>query len=342
MDYDVDSIQTEDWKTIMSLSTKILITVVAILLICTGGFIVFKQIESANRIRDIERSIVEQKQLLDNISRAQAQYASKEDIATFAKQQNINLDVIKKDLESLHANLQGISGVSVNSKGQNGSNIPSTNVTPRPNSPSIEPENNPYGYLTNAQHLELQEKFSNVDVPFGKVGFSAWKEKPWDLEVHPRKYSVTSVLGQDENGRHYMYNKFAIQTGGKTYDVKIDDNKFLEEYPQDKFHWFNPRLFMMANAGVGISQTPIKAEFTPGVAVGIMSYGKTKVNPTFSILQLGVGYGVVNKTVEFSVSPVQYNIGKNLPLMNNTYIGPNVQLNTKGNVTPGLGLSVGF
>jgi len=326
----------------MSLSTKILMTLVAIALICVSGFIVFKQIENANRLDDIQQSIVEQKQLLDNISRAQAQYASKEDLEAYAKQQNINLDVIKKDLETLNAQVKAINGVVVTSRSQNNTNVPSTGTTPRIDPPNVDPKTDPYGYLTNTQKLKLNEKFSNVEIPFGEIGFSAWKQKPWDINIAERKYSVTSVLGQDESGRHYSYSKFAIQTGGKTYDVKIDENKFLEEYPQAKLHWFNPRLYMFANGGVGVSKAPVTGEFTPGVSVGIMSYGKTKTNPDLSILQLGAGYGVVNKTLELSVSPIQYNIGQHLPLMNNTYVGPTVQVNTIGGVTVGGGVSVGF
>jgi hypothetical protein len=100
---------------------------------------------------------------------------------------------------------------------------------------------------------------------------------------------------------------------------------------------------MIANGGIGITQTPIKGEFTPGVSVGIMSYGRTKSNPSLSILQVGVGYGVINKSLEFSLSPIQYNIGQHLqPFINNTFTGPIVQLNTSGNVIVGLGASVSF
>lgn len=326
----------------MSLSTKILIAIVTIVLICMGGFLVYKQIETAQRLDDIQKSVVETKQLVDNISRAQAQYASKEDMEAFAKQQNINIDAIKKDLDSLNAQVKAIGALTVVSHGQTGNNIPSTGQTPNPNPGTVDPSTDPFGYLRNTQHLAINEKFANVEVPFGTVGFSAWKDKPWDINIPERKYKVTSVLGQDENGRHYSYSKFAIQTGDKTYDVKIDENKFLEEYPQEKFHWFNPRLYMFANGGIGISETPIKGEVTPGVSLGIMSYGKTRTNPSLSILQLGAGYGVVNKSVELSISPIQYNLGNVLPLVKNTYIGPTIQINTKGNVTPGMGLSVGF
>jgi hypothetical protein len=327
----------------MSLSTKILIAILAIVLLCAGGLIVFKEVESAKQVATIQQSIVDQKQLLDNILRAQSQFASKDDIAAYAKQQGINLDTIQKDLDSFHAQIQAINGITVISTGQTGNNVPSTTTTPRPDSPNIPSNSDPYGYLSNTQRLTLNEKFSNTEVPFGTVGFSAWQDKPWDIAIADRKYSITSVLGQDDSGKHYSYSKLAISTGGKTYDINIDDNKFMEENPTAKFSWLNPRLFMIANGGIGLSTTPVKGEFTPGVTVGLMSYGATKTNPTLSVLQLGVGYGTVNHTAEFSLSPVQYNIGQHLqPFLNNTFVGPVIQLNTKGNITAGAGLSVGF
>lgn len=327
----------------MSLSTKILVAILTILVICMGGFIVFKEIQNEKMITEIQKSVIEQKQLLDNISRAQSSYASKEDIENFAKQQNINLDVIRKDVQGLNAEIKGINGITVVSKGQNDNNLPSTDTTPRPDHVSPDPSvPDPFGYLSNAQNFDLNEKFSNVDVPFGKISFSAWREKPWDVNVIERKYSITSVLAQDENGKHYSYSKFAIQSGGKTYNVKIDDNKFIEEYPASKMSWLNPKLFMFANAGVDVSSAPISGEFTPGVSIGVISYGKTKVNPSMSFLQLGIGYGVVNKHLEFSLSPIQYNLGQHLPLISNTYIGPTIQTNLQGHITPGAGVSVGF
>lgn len=325
----------------MSLSNKILIIVAIILTLSLGGFIAYKQIENAQKLENIQKSVVEQKQLLDNIVRAQSQYASKEDMELFAKQHNIDLAVIKKDLDALGAEIKGVGNVTVVSKPQIGNNIPSTNITPRPDPIPSDPINDPYGYKNNTQHLQLSEKFSNVEVPIGKVSFSAFHEKPWDFNITERKYSITSVLGQDDNGRFYSYAKFAIDTGGKTYDIKIDDSKFLEEYPKDKFR-LDPKLYIMANGGINVSQAPLTGEVTPGIALGIFSYGKTKLKPALSILQAGVGYGVVNKTVEFSLSPIQYNIGEQLPLINNTYIGPIFQINTKGNITPGAGISVGL
>src|SRR5690606_6144608 len=93
-----------------------------------------------------------------------------------------------------------------------------------------------YGYFDKTQWYHLDEPFKDQSagpnevgqskqslVPIGKAGFSAWKEKPWSVELLPRKYGSTTVLGQDEGGRHYAYSKFTIEVDGKMYEVPIDD-----------------------------------------------------------------------------------------------------------------------
>lgn len=325
----------------MSLSTKILITIVAIFAVSIGGFVLYKLYENNKQLAAIQQSLIESKQLLDNISRAQSQYASKDDIDAFAKQQNINLAVVQKDLDALDAKIQGIGSLSVITTGQNSTNLPSTSTTPNANPEVIPAGTDPYGYLSNEQKLSLNEKFSNVEVPFGEVGFSAWKDKPWDLTVAPRKYSVSSVLAVNNDGQHILYNKMSINTGGKDYEIKIDDNKFLEQYPTASFSWWNPRLFLQANGGVSLTSPPT-AQFTPGIGMGIMSYGKTKQNPALTILTPGIGYSMPNKALEITLTPIAYNIGQLLPLTPNTYVGPVIQMNTKADITVGAGLSVGF
>ncbi len=325
----------------MSLSTKILVFIFGLVILCLGGFLIYKQIETANKIADIQNSIVAQKQLLDNITRAQSQYATKDDIDAFAQQHDVDLNVIKQDLATLNAEISAISNISITSTGQVNSNVPSTSTSPGTNT-NAATGNDPYGYMKNTQNLQLTEKFSNTEIPIGEVSFSAWRDKPWDLKISERKYSITSVLGVDSQNKHTMYSKFSIQVDGKNYDAKIDSSQFLEQYPQSTFKWFNPRLFLGMDGNVNVSHLPIKGDFVPNLSIGIMSYGKFDNQPDLSILQVGAGYGVVSKELQISISPIQYNLGSNIPLMHNFYIGPTIQLGTSGDIGIGAGVRVGM
>lgn len=329
----------------MSLTTKLLLFLTGIIIICAGTFIIYKQIEISNRQAAIETQIVEQKQLADNIMRSMSQYATKQDIDNFAKNQNLNLDAIKKDLASLNANLVALNNVVVVSKGQSGSGQGSTGTTPNTEPPKVDPNHpDPYGYLSNRQEYSLNEQFENVIVPFGKVGFSAWKDKPWDYNIYPREYQLTNVIGTDENQRHYVYNKFAVKVGDKSYDIQVKQAQTLEEYPTAKFSLWNPKLHLNVSGGVGISTAPVKGDASIGVSMGIMSYGRFKTTPDLSIMQVGVGYQVNSQRPDITINPINYNIGKLLPgnVANNTYLGPSLQINTAGNIFLGAALGLGF
>jgi len=312
----------------MSLSTKILIAISAMVAICAAGFIIYKQIEISNRQMVIERSMVTQKQLEDNITRSMGQYASKEDIEKYIKENGLAIEAIKDDLKTLGAEIKLINRIIVISNGQQGNNIPSTNTGPNnPNPPDTScKECDRFGYLSEQQNLRLDESFPNTKVPIGTVGFSAWQEKPWSIDIRPREYRVTNVVGTDDNQRHYVYNKFSVVVDGKPYDVKIDKAEMVEEYPEPSFHWWNPRLFVGTDSGVNLSN--MNGELTPNINIGVMSYGMYKNQPDFSFLQVGVGYGAISRRAQLVVTPVVYNVGKHLPLMNNMYVGPSVHISS--------------
>jgi hypothetical protein len=321
----------------MSLFTKILISVGSIIILGALSFIIFKQIEISDRQHSIETQVVKQKELVDNIMRSQSQYATRDDINKFIKENGVNLKAIQEDLDKLHASISAVNVVTVHSSGQQGNNLPSTgtgNTNPNP------PSDDPYGYQHKTQLLSLVEQFGNMSIPFGEVGFSAWQTQPWSVNIPPREYHVTNVIGTDENQRTYIYNKFSVKVQDKDYDLKITKAETKQEFPTAKWSWFNPRLFVGIDGGVNVNQ--VKGEFTPSLDVGIMSYGRYKTQPDFSVLQVGAGFGTVSKKPQLIVTPVTYNVGQHLPLMNNMYVGPSVHIGTTGNFSVMAGIRVGL
>lgn len=325
--------------------TKILVSIGAVLLIGVLGLILYNQEKIKTQQLAIQSQIVAQQQLVDGIVRSQSQYASKQDIEAFAKSNDINLKAIQDNLSQLNAQVTSINVAIATSQGQHGTNI---HTTPGPivNPDPVDPKNpDPYGYMKRQQTLALNEDFGTVKVPIGSVGFSAWQKDPWNYDIAPREYHLDTVVGTDENQRQYFYNKFTVKTGDKSYDIPIKTATTKQEYPSPKFSFWNPRLLMGLDGGANLTRKEgIAGEFTPHVSVGIMSYGQYKTTPDFSILEVGVGYGAVNKTGQLVITPVAYNIGKNWfsPLMNNTYVAPSVSVGTDGSFGVGAGLRVGF
>jgi hypothetical protein len=295
----------------------------------------------------LNKSMIAMKQLQDGIVRNQSQYVSKKDLDKFAKDLDLNLDAIRDDLDEFDAEVRGISRILASSASQRRTGIGSSWTKPRPKDPDTPipvcpdgtPCPDPYGYLSNGQMLGLSEKFKNGDVPVGNVTFEAWKEKPWSIDIHARKYNVGTVIGQDEDGRHYVYNNMNIEVDGKRYKVPIEQAEFKEVYPEASFH-FNPKLNLGIDVGAVV--TDPRAELVPNVQVSMFSYGKTKVNAhtEWTFLGVGAGYGTETKTFNVVVSPVNYNLGQHIPLIEGLYVGPSVSVNTDGDFAVMGGLRV--
>jgi hypothetical protein len=136
-----------------------------------------------------------------------------------------------------------------------------------------------------------------------------------------------------------------VKVGDKNYDVKVTSSQTEQVYPEATFSWWNPRLFLGVGAGLNVTKTaaaqPI-GEGGPDVSLGIMSYGRYKTTPDFSILQLGIGYEAVQKKPAVAITPFAYNIGKHLPFMENTYIGPTVTVDFVGNISTLAAIRVGL
>lgn len=336
-----------------TLEKRILIYLALVLGIGALAFIIYRQEQINTRQLAIESQVVAQKQLVDGIVRSQASWATKDDVSAFAKANDINLKAIQDDLDKLHADVAAVNVAVATSQGQSGTHLPSTSTgpgnptppgpvtVPCPSGGTVDcPNPDPFGYMKTQQNLALNENFGTLRVPIGNVGFSAWQDKPWDININAREYHATTTIGTDENQRLYTYNKLEIKSGDKTYTVPLTSSKTEQVYPEAKWSWWNPRLFLGVDGAVGLN--PVRGEFTPGVSLQVMSYGRYKTQPDFSILQVGAGYGTVSQRPQFMISPFQYNVGKNIPLMNNTYIGPVISVGTDGNVGVGGGIRVGL
>lgn len=320
----------------MTTKTKAIIVTVTVLIISILIVIIKYQYDLLQKQKGIADSVVEMKQLQNGWVRDSARYATKDDLKAFAKSNDVDLGPVKDDLKKLDADITGISRILSKTPGYNGTNLSSTSTNPggvKP--PEVKcPDGNviecpdKYGHLKNTQVLELNEPFNKTKIPFGQVKFSSWREKPWDLQIKPREYSVVTVLSTDPDGRHYVHNKFQVGVDNKKYNVPIEKADFIEVYPENEFR-FNPQLMLGLGGGMHLD-SPLRGEVDPNISLSLFSYGKTKINPTFMFLLLGAGYEINDQYFNFMLSPVMYNIGEPIPLVRNLYLGSSLSVDFKG------------
>jgi len=315
-------------------------------------FIIKQQQDALDKLQYAEQSVVEMKQLRDDIVRAQASYASRKDVERIIKDSGVDLGTIEDDLKKLDAEVKGVSTVLSKSQGFRGTDLPSTGTTPRPDKPepvtvecpdggTVEcPSQDKFGHLSATKYLRLNEPFGEKKVPWGRAGFSAWKEKPWELEVYPREYTVVNVLSTNDDGRHFVHSKFFLRTEGEQYSIPITESKFVEVLPESRFR-FSPRLYLSVDAGVK-ANPPVHGEIVPNLQMSLFSYGRTRVDPDWTFLGIGIGYEAVEDGIGFVVSPINYNIAHHLPFVENLHFGPALGFDPGGNISILLGLRVGL
>jgi hypothetical protein len=328
----------------MTLTIKILFGLLIVIILSALGFIAYQEY----KINQLQSNIViTQSQLNDAITRSSTQNATKDDINKLIIQEGINLSTIQNDIANLNATIMGINIIAVDSSGSNQTNVPSTSSSPNPNPPSITPicsSSDPFNYDKAQQFMALNESFAdNTIVPIGQVGFSAWQQNPWSVNISPRKYNVVNVLATDEKNNNIIYNKFSVNIDGKDYPINITNASFSQQIPENHFNFWNPRLHLTAGAGVLLSGSP-KASGNIAGAVALMSYGKIDSSPLLSILQIGAGYETQSQRFMGVINPVALNIGKvvGTNLISNTYAAPSFQFDTGRNMYIGLNLSLGL
>jgi len=81
--------------------------------------------------------------------------------------------------------------------------------------------------------------------------------------------------------------------------------------------WWNPKLDLMLGAGVNPDPSFI---WTGDVGITFSSYGKTEDDISWRFFRIAAG--ITNTGISMSFSPVQYNVGKNLPLVSNLWLTP--------------------
>lgn len=295
-----------------------------------------------------ENTTIAMKKLEDGIVRSESTYTNQDGLEKTLKDFSIKMDVIQKDLDQLDANMQSVNVVQAHTPGYTGTNLSSTGTKPNPNPnlPTCKDGkcSDPYGYLSNEQEFKLFEPFDDkMKIPFGSVIFKAWQEKPWDVKVFPREYQIVNVISEDDNGRQIVHNEFMIKEDGKTYQVPISA-KTVQKIKEGQFH-FNPRLYLGFNAGAVVYPIP-EPTIMPQLEVSMFDYGQSKFRPEWTFLDLGIGLHMQpndgSVLPALTISPVNYNLGAPLPLVDNLFIGPNLSMDTGGHVAVTAGIKVGL
>lgn len=169
------------------------------------------------------------------------------------------------------------------------------------------------------------------------------KDKLWKTGTYPLKFYTDIIETEQPSGKYARYVELNIrndqmkETRGNIYPLKVTDVKWAKNPIKTKhFYLWNPRLGL---------QTMFTSEFfAPSLDLSLASYGKTKRDMDWRFIIPSIG-GANNKDgteIVFGFTPIQWNFGNIVPLIENMFLGPTVAWDTKGTMSYGAGFSIPF
>lgn len=162
-----------------------------------------------------------------------------------------------------------------------------------------------------------------------------------ELEYHlSQKFRATVVRTVlPETGKSVFYVT-VYEQNEKGEDIGQFSLEYLEalqvDQPKKTFRWWSPHLDVGLSIGLN-NQAELHA--TGQLGLNIMSYGLTEDDNEIRVLRINLG--ICGKECgSVGITPVTYNIGKQLPLLSDLWCGPNIEYTfPEGNF--GFGIMIG-
>lgn len=198
------------------------------------------------------------------------------------------------------------------------------------------------GKVTDHHFIKIYKKASDgTEFPVAWAMFHPNQPDPsklWKTGTYPLEFDVNIIETETEDGIYNRYAELNIEnnqmseTKGNKYPLKITRLDWAKNTIKEKKFSLNPRL--------GLAMEITNSVAAPALDFSFASYGRTKGDMDWRILELSAG-GTSDEFI-FGFSPFSWNFGKALPLIENAFIGPSVVWSTQGDVSYGVKFSVPF
>lgn len=173
-------------------------------------------------------------------------------------------------------------------------------------------------------------------------------DNKFTAKTHELTIDQSIVLTKDTNDNIHAYSDSSIRSSGGgdkaiPLDTKLSEVKFTK---QPKQMLFAPHIAV--GPGIGFNPVEKQVNFNLNGQLTFFAYGETKSDNDLRILGINAGLGIKpNETkplVNVGIIPVEFNIGKPLPLLDDLYLYPDIgiTINTNGqlpNFNIGLGIN---
>lgn len=322
---------------------------IAVLLVLIAGMAVALVLQNrtieAQHQALLAKSAEPQEQLDGGVVRASTVEGAPGDALASAAAEGVPVGTVTTDAKAHGATVNSTSSTRTTTTGKRESNVPSTGTQERQPDAAAPTDakagDDKWGYTRARKYIDLSEPMPGAgEVPWGRVGFSAWQEKPWDVSVVPRTYKVVTVGAVTDDGRRYAYSRFTVEVDGKEYPVTIQSAKYVEDLPTGRFRWHLKPLIAVDLAASVFGGSGLQV--LPGVQLAIAGYGTSPQLPEWLFVILGLAADTTGPAGALTLTPLSWNLHRALPFVDNTYVGATVSFTTQGLMGVGGGVRVGL
>lgn len=198
------------------------------------------------------------------------------------------------------------------------------------------------GKVTDHHFIKIYKKASDgTKFPVAWAMFHPNQPDPnklWKTGTYPLEFNVDIIETENKNGVFNRYAEINVEnnqmkeTKGNQYPLEITRLDWAKNDKREKSFSFNNRL--------GLAMEITNDVSVPALDLSIASYGRTKGDMDWRIVELSMGGNRDELVLGFS--PFSWNFGKALPLIENAFIGPSVVWSTESDVSYGVKFSVPF
>ena len=115
-------------------------------------------------------------------------------------------------------------------------------------------------------------------------------------------------------------NKTRPELLDKKFKLKITSSTFKQTLSSNReFYWWAPHLDLSVDNLVTFPYSDGRYSLGASLGISISAFGRTKNDNDWRFLRLGVGF-TTNKDWFLSATPVQYNLGRYIPLVSDLWL----------------------
>lgn len=325
----------------MQVSTKAIIILVVLVILLTGGLVAgFVQhgklqgkaeAEKAQLAADLDAM----KQINENLVRSQSEMVSKADLDKWMGE---HMNGIKDDLKDLDADLIAVSRATGRLRRSTSRPSRSDSVELVKGSPELVKNVSwasqdgagelpwawarvkPLGNDTDAIYARLSGILGPEKATLAMNGLITYMQEPdnavWATGTEPVDFEITAATAETDNGLQTQYVQLWAKNpeSGVKVPLAVMDSSFMYADPEaPSFRWTTH-----IDAGIVGVVTPLRATGGGTLGVSFAAYGVTDDDNEWRFGRVGIGTDGESGWLE--VDPVGYNLGKQLPLVDDVWL----------------------